>query len=240
MFVFAEIAEGMVSSGLSKVGFQHIWLDDGWVVGRDNKTGMLLEDRVLFPSGMGNITSHIHQLGLKFGERDLTNNRIYSIRHGGNAPTFSYIPSAIHSHLISSPSFSTRWVGLPRATSIDFVGIYTASAALTCLGNQPTQPDRPGSCGHEEADADLFANKWQVDAVKDDACGICPEHDPFVAMRDALNNTGRHIWYSIHVSKPNSSKHSRDHAYAGPDINGSLVSHCNHPLIVSSQNKRCH
>ena len=63
-----DIAEGMVSSGLAKVGFQHIWLDDGWVVGRDNKTGMLLEDRVLFPSGMGNITSQIHGLGLKFGE----------------------------------------------------------------------------------------------------------------------------------------------------------------------------
>lgn len=99
----------MVSSGLSKVGFKHIWLDDGWVVGRDNKTGMLLEDRVLFPSGMGNITSHIHQLGLKFGERDLTNNRIYSIRHGGDAPTFSYIPSAMGRTLPPSHIFHPPW-----------------------------------------------------------------------------------------------------------------------------------
>ena len=112
------------------------------------------------------------------------------------------------------------------------VGIYTASAALTCLGNQPTQPNRPGSCGHEEADADLFANKWQVDAVKDDACGVCPQHNPFVAMHDALNNTGRQVWYSIHVSKQNSSKHTKDHCYAGPDINGSLVSAMQALLLV--------
>ena len=55
MHTHAEMAGGMVSSGLSKVGFEHIWLDDGWAVSRDNKTGVLLEDRALFPSGIGTV-----------------------------------------------------------------------------------------------------------------------------------------------------------------------------------------
>ena len=77
-------------------------------------------------------------------------------------------------------------------------GIYTSKGPLTCLAYQPGQPKRPGSCGFEQIDADTYANDWQVDQVKDDGCGGCPQHDPFVAMRDALNATGRHILYTIH------------------------------------------
>ena len=36
--------------------------------------------------------------------------------------------------------------------------------------------------------------------VKDDGCGACPQHEPFAAMRDALNRTGRPIFYAIHSS----------------------------------------
>ena len=36
---------------------------------------------------------------------------------------------------------------------------------------QPTQPNRPGSCGYEKVDADTYVNDWQVDQVKDDGCG---------------------------------------------------------------------
>ena len=39
-----------------------------------------------------------------------------------------------------------------------------------------------------------------VAKVKDDGCGQCPQHEPFAAMRDALNNTGRPIFYAIHSS----------------------------------------
>lgn len=78
-------------------------------------------------------------------------------------------------------------------------GIYTDIGDLTCLASQPGQPKRPGSCGHEMLDADTYANEWQVDAVKDDGCYNCPQHDPYIAMRDALNATGRHIFYNIHA-----------------------------------------
>ena len=76
-------------------------------------------------------------------------------------------------------------------------GLYTDIGTLTCLGYQPTQPKRPGSCGFEVLDAQTYA-AWGVDQVKNDGCGSCPQHDPYIAMRDALNATGRRIWYSIH------------------------------------------
>ncbi len=77
-------------------------------------------------------------------------------------------------------------------------GVYTSKGPLTCLAYQAGQPKRPGSCGFEQIDADTYANDWQVDQVKDDGCGDCSQHDPFIAMRDALNATGRHILYTIH------------------------------------------
>ena len=76
-------------------------------------------------------------------------------------------------------------------------GVYTSEGPLTCLGYQPTQPKRPGSCGFEQIDAETYAFDWVVDMVKDDGCGQCNDV-PFVAMRDALNATGRSILYTIH------------------------------------------
>lgn len=61
------MGDGMVSSGLHAAGYDHIWLDDGWAIARDNATGVIVADPVLFPSGMANLTSYLHNLGLKFG-----------------------------------------------------------------------------------------------------------------------------------------------------------------------------
>ena len=46
-------------------------------------------------------------------------------------------------------------------------GVYTSIGPLTCLGYQPTQPKRPGSCGFEEIDAETYAVDWQVDQVSE-------------------------------------------------------------------------
>ena len=63
-----EIGDGMVSSGLHATGYEHVWLDDGWAVGREGcafsggragnytcSAGATKKPRVektLFPSGM--------------------------------------------------------------------------------------------------------------------------------------------------------------------------------------------
>eukprot|EP00756_Hemistasia_phaeocysticola_P014514 Hpha_TRINITY_DN15341_c2_g3::TRINITY_DN15341_c2_g3_i1::g.91006::m.91006/K07407/E3.2.1.22B, galA, rafA; alpha-galactosidase len=143
-----DMADGMVHSGLHKVGYEHIWIDDGWAIGRDNTStppGHVIVDTTLFPSGMRNLSDYLHARGLKFG-------------------------------------------------------IYTSKGPKTCLGYQPTQPDRPGSCGYEQVDADVYAHEWQVDQVKDDGCGPCGPYEPFAKMGEALNRTGRPILYAIHSS----------------------------------------
>jgi alpha-galactosidase len=142
--LFRETGDGLVSSGLADVGWNKVWISDGWAIGRDPQTGHVLEDPAVFPSGMKNLTDYLHGRGLS-------------------------------------------------------VGIYTSVGPLTCLGYAAGQPKRPGSCGFEQNDADVYVGEWGVDAIFDDGCGPCPQHDPYAAMRDALNKTGRPVWYGIHA-----------------------------------------
>ncbi|KAF7133540.1 hypothetical protein RHSIM_Rhsim09G0184800 [Rhododendron simsii] len=71
------------------------------------------------------------------------------------------------------------------------LGIYSDAGIFTCQV-------RPGSLYHEHDDAELFAS-WGVDYLKYDNCfnlGIKPQ-ERYPPMRDALNATGRPIFYSI-------------------------------------------
>eukprot|EP01018_Ginkgo_biloba_P033905 Gb_08854 [translate_table: standard] len=71
------------------------------------------------------------------------------------------------------------------------LGIYSDAGYLTCAG-------QPGSLGHEQEDAKIFA-EWGVDYLKYDNCntdGTKPEIR-YPKMRDALLKTGRPIFYSL-------------------------------------------
>ncbi|KAF3433286.1 hypothetical protein FNV43_RR24388 [Rhamnella rubrinervis] len=71
------------------------------------------------------------------------------------------------------------------------LGIYSDAGAFTCQV-------RPGSLYHEIDDAEIFAS-WGVDYLKYDNCynlGIKPI-ERYPPMRDALNATGRTIFYSL-------------------------------------------
>ncbi|KAM1406896.1 hypothetical protein ACFXTH_001517 [Malus domestica] len=71
------------------------------------------------------------------------------------------------------------------------LGIYSDAGAFTCQV-------RPGSLYHESDDAKLFAS-WGVDYLKYDNCynlGIPPK-ERYPPMREALNVSGRTIFYSI-------------------------------------------
>ena len=59
------MADGMVSSGLSAAGYEHIWIDDGWALPRDNVTGKVNVEPKLFPSGMRNLSDYMHARDLK-------------------------------------------------------------------------------------------------------------------------------------------------------------------------------
>lgn len=70
-------------------------------------------------------------------------------------------------------------------------GLYSDAGFKTCDG-------RPGSLGYEKKDATTYA-LWNVDYLKYDNCyddGTIPEKR-YPVMRDALNASGRAIFYSM-------------------------------------------
>ena len=70
-------------------------------------------------------------------------------------------------------------------------GVYSDAGYKTCAG-------RPGSLGYETQDANTYA-QWGVDYLKYDNCNsdkTKPE-ERYPVMRDALNKTGRPIFYSM-------------------------------------------
>jgi len=70
-------------------------------------------------------------------------------------------------------------------------GLYSDAGTKTCAG-------RPGSLGYEVDDANSYAS-WNVDYLKYDNCnsGSTPMTDRYNTMRDALNATGRAIFFSM-------------------------------------------
>jgi len=72
-------------------------------------------------------------------------------------------------------------------------GVYTDRGTQTCQG-------RVGSKGFEAADAKAYA-AWHVDYVKSDSCHASQDHAVAFAdyslMRDALNATGRRIFFAL-------------------------------------------
>ncbi|CAF0788486.1 unnamed protein product [Rotaria sp. Silwood1] len=71
-------------------------------------------------------------------------------------------------------------------------GLYSDAGYKTCAG-------RPGSFGYEEIDAHVYA-QWKVDYLKYDNCNSASTNktikERYERMRDALNHTGRPIFYS--------------------------------------------
>ena len=60
------VADGLVSSGLKDLGYEYVFIDDGWQGGRDNRNRMI-PDPKKFPSGIKVLADYIHSKGLKIG-----------------------------------------------------------------------------------------------------------------------------------------------------------------------------
>jgi hypothetical protein len=75
--------------------------------------------------------------------------------------------------------------------------ILIISLYILARGNETCQR-RPGSLGYEKKDANTYAS-WRVDYLKLDSChninGTAPVE--IALMRDALNASGRPIFFSI-------------------------------------------
>ena len=61
-----EMADAMVSTGMVEAGYNHIFIDDGWQGGRDNRNNMI-PDPKKFPSGIKSLADYVHARGIKLG-----------------------------------------------------------------------------------------------------------------------------------------------------------------------------
>ncbi|KAL8281514.1 hypothetical protein RQP46_006198 [Phenoliferia psychrophenolica] len=62
-----ESAQALVDSGLSKLGYVYVNIDDTWQAGSRVSNGTLGYNTTKFPEGMSALTDKIHSLGLKAG-----------------------------------------------------------------------------------------------------------------------------------------------------------------------------
>jgi len=63
-----EIADSLVTRGLSRAGYDIVWLDGGWQSSPPRTTkGDLAVDPARFPSGMKGLTAYLHSKGLRAG-----------------------------------------------------------------------------------------------------------------------------------------------------------------------------
>jgi hypothetical protein len=50
-WMLRDMADGMISHGLRDAGYQHIWIDDGWAIARDNTSDppghIIVDDKLL-------------------------------------------------------------------------------------------------------------------------------------------------------------------------------------------------
>jgi len=91
------------------------------------------------------------------------------------------------------------------------LGAYTDRGELTCscwAGGLK----RPGSYGHEKQDAAWYAANG-IDALKEDSCnvptGAPPAMQQYAIMRDALNATGRPVFFNLCWASPSSAMTGR-------------------------------
>jgi alpha-galactosidase len=60
-------AQALVSTGLAKLGYDTVTIDDCWMLSERDANGNLQADPKRFPNGMKPVADAIHKMGLKFG-----------------------------------------------------------------------------------------------------------------------------------------------------------------------------
>lgn len=65
--IIRETADALVSTGLSKLGYIYVNIDDCWAEIARNDKGELVPKNLTFPSGMKALADYVHSKGLKLG-----------------------------------------------------------------------------------------------------------------------------------------------------------------------------
>ncbi len=62
-----ETADAIQNSGLQKLGYEYVNLDDCWQASERDDEGKIQPDAIRFPSGMKALGDYLHERGFKFG-----------------------------------------------------------------------------------------------------------------------------------------------------------------------------
>jgi hypothetical protein len=92
-----EVADALETSGLRKLGYTYINLDDCWAASARNATGHVVGDPTTFPHGMKWLGDSLHAKGFSFG--------LYTAR---NIRTCSgKMPGSLHNEVIDATTFAS-------------------------------------------------------------------------------------------------------------------------------------
>ncbi len=81
--IVMEIADAMVNTGMSKIGYEYINIDDYWHADTRASDGKPLVDTLKFPHGMKYLADYVHSKGLKLGIYSCAGNMTCGRRFGG-------------------------------------------------------------------------------------------------------------------------------------------------------------
>lgn len=79
----------LLKSGLANKGYRYVNVDEGWMKGRNESTGMFYEDLEMFPSGMKGFGEWVHNKGLLYG--------LYTSRGIAQCCTAAYVKRCVPS-----------------------------------------------------------------------------------------------------------------------------------------------
>ena len=168
-------ARAMKKSGLQKVGYEYVNLDDFWYEcpGKQgpavNRYGLWITDPAKFPShgktnGIKAVAAYVHRLGMKFG---------------------IYVTPGISMQAVKK---NTAILGTPY-TADEIAEPSTKEENYNCGGMVGINFDKPGAQQYLDSWADRFA-RWGVDFVKLD--GVRNQNVPEIeAWSKAIRQSGR-------------------------------------------------
>nr|GFC89277.1 alpha-galactosidase 1-like [Tanacetum cinerariifolium] len=62
-----ETADALISTGLAKLGYKYVNIDDCWAEYSRDQKGNLVPKKSTFPSGIKALADYVHNKGLKLG-----------------------------------------------------------------------------------------------------------------------------------------------------------------------------
>ncbi len=167
-------ANALVSTGLSRYGYNHINIDDNWYVCPGpggptvDKYGRWVTDNTEFPSvggknGIAAVAAYVHHLGLKFG--------IYETAG------------------ISREAVTKKTPIVGTSDTADQIATNVSQNNYDCGGMQRIDYSKPGAQAYVDSVVDQLAD-WGVDYIKLD--GITDNNSADVkAWSDAISHSGR-------------------------------------------------